>query len=235
MITVFSQLLIRLYSAEADERASAYVNNIVSGTQRMRELLADLLAYTEVGADVETPLEPVDLNELLDRVLDNLKVAIAANDAIVAVDPLPRAKVHASHIVSLFQNLISNAIKYHGPDRPRIHISACGTLPGESQAEVVQFSVSDNGIGIEPEYHDKIFVAFKRLHGKSIPGTGIGLAICQRIVERYGGRIWVESEAGRGSTFYFTLPQAVGQWQKDTQSAYSAVSTANGESNGPDA
>ena len=235
MITVFSQLLIRLYSAETDERASAYIHNIVSGTQRMRELLADLLAYTEVGADVEQPLEPVDLNTLLERVLDNLKVTIAAADATITIDRLPLARVHASHIVSLFQNLISNAIKYRGPKAPCIHISARGVQSPESQEQVVQFSVSDNGIGIEPEYHDKIFVAFKRLHGKSIPGTGIGLAICQRVVERYGGRIWVNSEPGRGSTFYFTLPQAVEQWPNEARAAYSAVNTANGANNESDA
>ncbi|MDP9055163.1 MAG: ATP-binding protein, partial [Acidobacteriota bacterium] len=200
MITVYSQLLVKMYPAAADERAASFVNNIAEGTQRMRVLLADLLAYTELSADLEEPLELVDLNGTLGKVRDNLKLAITGSGAELTADPLPAARVHEAHLIALFQNLIGNAIKYRGAEPPRIHVAV-------SQADdSLQFSVSDNGMGIEPAFHDKIFVAFKRLHGKTIPGTGIGLAICQRVVERYGGRIWVESQPGRGSTFIFTLP-----------------------------
>jgi light-regulated signal transduction histidine kinase (bacteriophytochrome) len=132
--------------------------------------------------------------------MENLKASIEETGAVVTADPLPVLAAHESHFVSLFQNLVGNALKYRGADPPRIHISVA-----ESGGEL-RFAVADNGAGIAPQYHDKIFVAFKRLHGKSVPGTGIGLAICQRVVQRYGGRIWVESQVGQGSTFVFTLP-----------------------------
>jgi PAS domain S-box-containing protein len=202
MITVYSQLLVKTYAASLDSQGEVFVDNIVGGTQRMRELLADLLAYTEFGARVELPVEPVDLNGVLQMVLDNLKVAIADTHATINVSQLPTLRAHQAHLIPLFQNLISNAIKYRGAAPPVIDVSVAGTGPD------MQFAVTDNGIGIEPEYREKIFIPFKRLHGKTIPGTGIGLAICQRVVERYGGSIRVESEPGRGSTFLFTLPGA---------------------------
>jgi PAS domain S-box-containing protein len=220
MITVYSQLLTRLYSTATDEKAATYVNNIVGGTHRMRELLADLLAYTEVGAQLEQAPEAVDLNSVLEKAIDNLNVAIVNNQAQVTVDPMPTLRVYPAHVLSLFQNLIGNAIKYRGPEPPRVHVSVQAIDDG------VRFAVSDNGMGIEPQYHDKIFVAFKRLHGKSIPGTGIGLAICHRVVERYGGKIWVESTLGHGSTFFFTLPAALGR-----VTSARAAGGANGELN----
>ncbi len=200
MITVYSQLVARTYSGLLGEQGAGFVNNIVGGTQRMRELLSDLLAYTEVGAELEQPMEPVDLNLVLEVVRQNLKVSISETGAVVTATDLPTLRAHRAHLVPLFQNLIGNAIKYRSSQTPRIHV-AFEEVDGQ-----LRFAVADNGIGIEPEYHEKIFVPFKRLHGKTIPGTGIGLAICGRVVERYGGRIWVESEAGRGSTFIFTLP-----------------------------
>jgi PAS domain S-box-containing protein len=200
MITVFSQLLIRSYPAESDERAGMFVDNIVSGTQRIRELLADLLAYTEVGVRPEEPDHSVDLNIVLQKVKTTLAIEIAETGATIIADPLPSLHAYEGHFISLFQNLIGNAIKYRGTSSPEIRISA------SRNDEFLRFSFADNGIGISPEFHDKIFVAFKRLHGKQIPGTGIGLAICQRVVERYGGRIWVESELGKGAVFSFTLP-----------------------------
>jgi PAS domain S-box-containing protein len=200
MVTIYSQLLVKSFQSVTDERLGSYVENIVGGTTRMRELLADLLAYAEVGVRPEEAIvEAVDLNTVLTKVKQNLKASIDDTGAVIAADPLPVLKVHEGYVIPLFQNLIANAIKYRSEQPPRIHIST------QETDGLLRFAVADNGMGIDPEYHQKIFVAFKRLHGKQIPGTGIGLAICQRVVERYGGRIWVESEAGHGATFIFTL------------------------------
>ena len=177
-----------------------FVDNIVGGTARMRELLADLLAYAEIGAGPEKAVKPVDLNAVIDSVRRNLQVAIDESGAQIRADRLPSLCVYEGHFVSLFQNLIGNAIKYRSDRPPEIRISF------EETAEEMRFAIEDNGIGIAPEYYDKIFSAFKRLHGRKIPGTGIGLAICQRVLERYGGRSWVESEVGKGTAFIFTLP-----------------------------
>jgi PAS domain S-box-containing protein len=200
MVTIYSQLLVKSFQNITDERLGTYVENIVGGTTRMRELLADLLAYAEVGVRPEEPIvEAVDLDTMLTKVKQNLKASIDDTGATITADALPVLKVHEGYVIPLFQNLIANAIKYRSEQPPRIHISI------EETDGLLRFTVADNGIGIDPEYHQKIFVAFKRLHGKQIPGTGIGLAICQRVVERYGGRIWVESAAGHGATFIFTL------------------------------
>jgi light-regulated signal transduction histidine kinase (bacteriophytochrome) len=203
MIAVYSQLLIKTYPAEIAGQVSLYVGNIVEGTKRMRELLADLRDYTEIGAPLEEPLEIIDLEQVMDTVARNLQAAISDSGAIITRSPLPVLDANSTDFISLFQNLVGNAIKYRRIEPPRIHISA------EHTGRQLQFTVSDNGIGIEAEYYEKIFVPFKRLHGKQIPGTGIGLAICQRVVERYGGRIRVESEPGRGSSFIFTLPGTI--------------------------
>jgi PAS domain S-box-containing protein len=200
MISIYSQLLIKSYAGQMDTKASAYVDNIVNGTQRLRDLLADLLAYTEVGVAKEESTRIVDLNSVVQKVEANLAAAIDESGAVLIAPTLPSVRAHEGHFIALFQNLVGNAIKYRGQEIPRIEISA------RSVGDHFLFAVADNGMGIEPEYHEKIFVAFKRLHGKQIPGTGIGLAICQRVVERYGGRIWVESQIGRGATFLFTLP-----------------------------
>jgi light-regulated signal transduction histidine kinase (bacteriophytochrome) len=142
----------------------------------------------------------VDSRQVLQGILDNLKVTIADSGALVKSDNLPEVVYDPLRLGQVFQNLIANAIKYRGPSKPQVHISAC-----RMAAETV-FSVSDNGLGIAREQQDQIFGIFKRLHGKEIEGTGIGLAMCKKIVERHGGRIWVESEPGRGSTFFFTVP-----------------------------
>jgi light-regulated signal transduction histidine kinase (bacteriophytochrome) len=173
----------------------------LEGTARMRELIADLLAYTRIrgeGADQES-LVTVDLNRVIETVTLNLKASIDDTGTVITSDVLPTIRAHTSRMVALFQNLIGNAIKYRSEKPPHVSI---GVEEVEGQ---LRFSVRDNGIGIDPKYHKDIFVAFKRLHGGLIPGTGIGLAICQRVVERYGGRIWVESQIREGSTFYFTL------------------------------
>ncbi len=137
----------------------------------------------------------------MNQVLSNLELYIKENKATVSHDPLPEVMADSTQLAQVFQNLIINGIKFHGEEAPKIHISA------EKKANEWVFSVKDNGIGIDPQYSEKIFEVFKRLHNKEeYPGTGIGLAICKKIVERHGGHIWVESELGKGSTFYFTLP-----------------------------
>ncbi len=200
MITSYSQLLLSGYRGQLDEEASVCVRFITEGTQRMRELLADLLSFTGLGSAEQHSIEPVDLNDIFQRVLQNLNLAIAESGAVVDSDRLPEVQGQPAHFLQLFQNLIDNAIKYRGEKIPSVHVSV------EERTDEWLLAVTDNGIGIEPEFHRQIFGVFKRLHGRSIPGTGIGLAICKRVVERYGGRIWIESKLGQGSTFYFTLP-----------------------------
>ncbi len=201
MIASYSQLLVRGYRGEANEEATLCIRFITEGTMRMRALLADLLAYTQMsGTHLDAP-QPVDLNLVLGKTLENCRAAIDETAAVVTSGQLPVVYGHEPHFLQLFQNLITNAIKYRSSQAPLIHIAAT------REGELWRLSVSDNGIGIAPEYHRRIFGVFKRLHGRMIPGTGIGLAICQRVVERYHGRIWVESQVDRGSTFFFTLSQ----------------------------
>jgi len=202
MITIYSQLLVKGYRGQLDGEAGVCVDFIGKGARYMRELLADLLSYTETSAAGEAADEFIHLNTIHEKVKQNLKTAIKESSAVVTCGDLPTVRGHDARFVQLFQNLIGNAIKYRGEPAPRVHVSA------ERQNGEWRFAVADNGIGIEPRYYQLIFGVFKRLHGKAIPGTGIGLAICQRIVERYGGRIWVESQVGHGTTFYFTLPMS---------------------------
>jgi len=164
-------------------------------------LISDLLAYTKAGV-VESDVAEVDASAVLRNVLSSLAEAIRESGAAVAYDPLPEVRMSEVHLQQVFQNLISNALKYRSEDPPRIQISAA------HQGAAWLFSVRDNGLGIDPQYKEKIFGVFKRLHhDQKYSGTGIGLAICQRVVERYGGRIWVESVPGKGSTFLFTVPE----------------------------
>ena len=200
MITNYSQLLLRGYRGSLDDQAGLCVNYITQGAKRMRELLADLLSYTQLGAEGERPAETIDLSSVYEKVIQNLKAAVEESGAVVTSDRLPFAPGHETHFIQLLQNLIGNSIKYRSAGPPHIHVAA------EKQDGHWRLAVTDNGIGIPPAYHQQIFRVFKRLHGTQIPGTGIGLAICQRVVERNGGRIWVESEPNRGATFYFTLP-----------------------------
>ena len=200
MVTSYAQLLLQSCGPQLGEESAVCVKFIEDGTERMRELLSDLLAYTQVAPRGEQAVEAVDFNLVLESAAMNLRAAIDESGAVVTSDPLPVILGERGHFVQLLQNLIGNGIKYHGSSPPRIHVSA-----KKSNLDW-RFAVKDNGIGIDREYHEMIFGVFKRLHGKAIPGTGIGLAICQRVVERYGGRIWVESKPGNGATFYFTLP-----------------------------
>ena len=200
MVTNYSELLIKGYRGQLDGQTAICMDFIAKGAKHMRDLLTDLLSYAEAGVDRGDTAECIDLNAVLEKVTETLQPAIEESRAVVTADRLPDVQGQPAHLVQLFENLISNAIKYHGVRSPQIHISA------EQLNEGWRFGVSDNGIGIAPEHHQKIFGVFKRLHGQKIPGTGMGLAICQRVVERYGGRIWVESQLHQGSTFYFTLP-----------------------------
>ena len=200
MITTYSQLLIKGYRGQLDGEAAMCVDSITRGTSRMRELLKGLLSYAEAGVDRGDRTERVDVNRVFEKATENLKPAIDENLAIVTCETLPDVYGQEAHLVQLLQNLIGNAVKYRGEETPRVHVSA------EQQDGVWRFGVADNGTGIAPEHHQSIFGVFKRLHGQKIAGTGMGLAICQRVVERYGGSIWVDSQLGKGSTFYFTLP-----------------------------
>jgi chemotaxis family two-component system sensor kinase Cph1 len=161
------------------------------------------LRYAEMGIRAEQTPEAVDLNAVLKKALHNLSSSIAASGASVTAGTLPVLRVAESHFLQVFQNLIGNAIKYRSHLPPRVEISV-----RESGPDLI-FSVTDNGIGIDSQYHDKIFVAFKRLHGKDVPGAGIGLAICKRAMDHYNGRIWVESHAHQGATFLFAVPAAL--------------------------
>lgn len=205
VVSSYSQLLVKGYSGQIEGEAALCLKFIMDGVKRMRELLADLLAYTQLNSDV-TPDEgdSVDLNQAFAKAVENCKGSVEESGAIVTSDRLPFVVGYEPHFLQLLQNLIGNAIKYRAERRPRIHVSAT-----ESNGVWI-LAVADNGMGIAPEYLQKIFGVFKRLHSKEIPGTGIGLAICQRVVDRYGGRIWVESEVGQGSTFFCTLPTAKG-------------------------
>ena len=166
----------------------------------MQRLINDLLGYSRVGTRGK-PFQATDCEAVFDQAVANLQVAIEESGAVVTHAPLPTVMADGSQLVQLFQNLFANAVKFRSDKRPEIHVGA------EPKDGEWQFSVRDTGIGIDPEYHERIFVIFQRLHGREeYPGTGIGLAICKKIVERHGGRIWVESQPGEGSTFHFTIP-----------------------------
>ena len=202
VISGFVQLLSDRYSGELDETADEFIGYVVDGTERMKVLINDLLEYSRVGTRGR-PMEPVESASALEHALSNLQVSIREENAKITYDKLPRVQGDINQISQLFQNLISNGMKFRGEKRPEIHISSVQL--GESWV----MSVSDNGIGIDPQHNDRIFGMFKRLHGRGeYPGTGIGLAICSKIVERHTGKIWVESELGKGATFSFTLPVA---------------------------
>jgi PAS domain S-box-containing protein len=201
MVALYSQMLQESYAGKLDEEANQYISFIVGGATRMERLLKDLLAYSQAGS-LASPSAPVDCEAIMKQVLLNLHVSIDENRASVRWRNLPMVQADPVRVVQLFQNLIGNAIKYRREDAPSIEITA------ERRDGVWLFSVEDNGLGIPLEYSQQVFGVFKRLHGNAYPGTGIGLAICQRIVETYGGRIWVESIPGNGSKFCFTLPPA---------------------------
>jgi len=200
MVASFTQLLAKRYQGKLDKDADEFIAYIVAGAERMQVLINDLLTYSRVDTRGES-FEPIDSEAAFDQAIANLRVAIEEGEAVITHDPLPPLIADDLQIVQLFQNLLHNAIKFHGKEPPRVHVSA------KQENNEWVFSVRDNGIGIAPEYFDRIFVIFRRLHSREeYPGTGTGLAICKKIVERHGGRIWVESEPSKGSTFYFTIP-----------------------------
>jgi PAS domain S-box-containing protein len=200
MISSYLQLLQRRYEGNLDEKADKYIHFAIDGALRMQNLINDLLEFSRVTTRAEKP-EPTDSELVLGQVLSGLELYIKENKATVSHDTLPKVVADSTQLVQVFQNLIINGIKFHSEETPKIRISA------KKKASEWQFSVQDNGIGIDSQYSEKIFEVFKRLHKKEeYPGTGIGLAVCKKIVERHVGRIWVESELGKGSTFYFTLP-----------------------------
>lgn len=196
----YVKLLQRRFPEMIEGKAAEFIAGAAEGASRMERLIADLLAFSRVGTR-GGEIAPTDLNLLLEDALRNLEASLAAANASVSSVPLPVLPVDATQMVQLLQNLIGNALKFRGEDTPTIRIGA------QRETESWVFSIQDNGIGIEPQYFERIFQIFQRLHTrKHYPGTGIGLAICKKIVERHGGTIWVQSEPGKGSTFYFSIP-----------------------------
>jgi light-regulated signal transduction histidine kinase (bacteriophytochrome) len=201
MVGSFAQLLEQRYHDQLDEKGKKYFAYIVDGAVRMQQLVNDLLNYSRIGTCVNS-LELADSNAILGKAIINLTVLIEESRAIITDGGLPMILADAPQLVQVFQNLLSNAIKFRGANTPRIHVSA------REEVQVWVFCIRDNGIGIDRQFAERIFVIFQRLHTRQeFSGTGIGLAVCKRIVERHGGRIWLESEPGKGSAFYFTVPK----------------------------
>jgi signal transduction histidine kinase len=201
MVASYLQLVAQRYQGKLDAEADEFIGFAVDGAKRMQALINDLLAYSRVGTKAR-PFAPTDCGAIVDVVINDLRVAIEECGARITHGPLPVVMADATQISHLFLNLLANAIKFRGTEAPRVQIDAEPTDDGWC------FSVRDNGIGIGPEYFDRIFVLFQRLHSRrEYAGTGIGLALCKKIVERHGGRIWVESAPGAGAAFRFTLPR----------------------------
>jgi len=200
MVRSYLQLLERRYQGNLDQDADEFIHYAVDGAARMQTLIGDLLTYSRIGTKGK-PFEPIDAGEALRCALSNLQTAVHEQHARITHDDLPTVVADRGQLTQLFRNLLGNALKFRGKAPPEIHVSARG-----HDGEWV-FSVQDNGIGIDPEHWERIFLIFQRLHSREdYDGTGVGLAVCKKIIERHGGRIWVESEPGRGSTFYFTIP-----------------------------
>jgi light-regulated signal transduction histidine kinase (bacteriophytochrome) len=201
MVASYLQLVAQRYKGRLDADADEFIGYAVDGAKRMQALINDLLAYSRLGTKAR-PFERTDCNKLVDIALRNLAIARAESGAQVTSDTLPEVMGDPSQLLQLFQNLLSNAFKFKRIDPLQVHVTA------QAVDGAWRISVSDNGIGIAPEYFERIFVLFQRLHGRgAFPGTGIGLALCKKIVERHGGEISVDSQEGRGSTFSFTIPR----------------------------
>ncbi|HZM35171.1 MAG TPA: PAS domain S-box protein [Burkholderiales bacterium] len=201
MVSSYTQLVMKRYGERLDGDAKEFMAYVVDGAARMKQLIEDLLAYSRVGTRGKE-FRPTSVESALARALANLHAAIAESGAELTHDPLPTVHADEGQLAQLLQNLIGNALKFRGSGKPSIHVGVVET------PSAWEFRVRDNGIGIEPQYFERIFMLFQRLHTKGdYPGTGIGLAICKKVVERHGGRIWVDSEPGKGSSFHFTLPR----------------------------
>ena len=200
-IVSFTQLLARRYSGKLDTDADDFIRYTVDGTKRMQELINDILAYSRLRKSSDQFVS-VDCEALLTEVLQSMQSVIEQNEAEIVHEKLPTVAGDRTQLAQLFRNLVGNAVKFRGSEAPRIQLTAT------RQQQHWLFAVSDNGIGIAPEYFDRIFVVFRRLHAAAeYPGTGIGLSICKRIVENHGGKIWLQSEPGKGTTFFFTLKE----------------------------
>ena len=200
MVATYTQLLAERYRGKLDPQAEKYIHYAVDGAKRMQTLSQDLLAYSRIGRQ-DTKMAPVDCNLILQQALESLQVSIRESGAVLTYGRLPKVIGNNSQLLQVFSNLIANAIKFRGRDKPKVHISAA------TQAGEYLFSVRDNGIGIAPENAQEVYVIFRRLHTRDeYPGNGIGLAMCRKIVEQHGGKISVTSREGHGSTFTFTLP-----------------------------
>lgn len=200
LIAIYTELFGAKYQGKLDGDGEKYIGVILDGVRRMETLIRDLLTYSRTIHPDTLPLDQVDASEALRAAEFNLEATIAQSGAMIESGSLPTVAFHRVQLIQMFQNLLSNAIKYRGDAPPAITVAA-----NRGQAGWV-FAVRDNGAGIHRDYHETIFDPFKRLHGPEFAGTGVGLAICRRIVQRHGGRLWVESEPGRGSTFFFTVP-----------------------------
>jgi light-regulated signal transduction histidine kinase (bacteriophytochrome) len=202
MVAIYSELLQKKFGGQLGPTGEQYIGYTIQGATRMENLLRDLRTFTQVSTLGKDPTGDIDAGEILKKTLLNLQVALDDSGASVTSGPLPRVRMYKFQLEQIFQNLIGNAIRYRDAGQsPRVHVAA------ERRGEEWLFSIADNGIGIELQFQEQIFGMFKRLHSAAeYTGTGMGLAICQRAIERAGGRIWVESEPGKGSTFYFTIP-----------------------------
>jgi PAS domain S-box-containing protein len=201
MVTAYLSLLEKRYADQLDGRAKQYMDLAIDGGLRAKQLIHDLLEFSRIDSQAKE-FQEVSMEEVLGKTLDNLAVIIGEKKTVISHEPLPTIRADDLQMIQVMQNLIANAIKFRGEDPPRIHISC------DDEGDQWRFAVQDNGIGIDKQYQDKIFVLFQRLHTKEeYEGTGIGLAICKKIVERHGGRIWFDSRPGSGTTFYFTMPK----------------------------
>ncbi|NJP89803.1 HAMP domain-containing protein [Nonomuraea sp. FMUSA5-5] len=204
-VASFTQMLEQRYGPQLDERARQYIHFAVDGAKRMQLLINDLLDFSRVGR-VTGERSVVDSGAALDRALENLSATIEDAEATVTRDELPRVSGNELQLTQLFQNLIENAVKFRSEAPPRVHIGV------RRDGDMWEFSCSDNGIGVEPKYADRIFLIFQRLHPRDVyPGTGIGLALCRKIVEYHGGQLWLDGDGGDGATFRWTLPMAGGE------------------------
>jgi light-regulated signal transduction histidine kinase (bacteriophytochrome) len=201
MITSYTQLLAKKYGGQMDKSADEYMEQTVTAAKRMHSFVQDVLNFSR-ATTADRNFGPVSMDAVLATALYELQLPIAESNTRITNDPLPTVFGNEMRLVRVFANLIGNAIKYRGEEPPAIHIGV------EERDDYWRFSFRDNGIGIEEQYWDSIFQVFKRLHGKDVAGSGIGLALCKRVIENHGGAIWLESQPGMGTTFFFTIPMS---------------------------